>query len=159
MPILEAHIGRELDRAAALPAAGIAAKNNFTDKDIVDFLTNVECLEGLFDTWGTFGRGFTGDLALGGPTPRGARQARLSPDVLPYLQEVAPNEQARMRHDLCSWRPSRICPTLLLRSSRKPTSSAAARRAQATHTDSVLSCSAVSISKGGGNCLVLRIGT
>lgn len=27
---------------------------------------NVECLEGLFDTWGTFGRGFVGNLSLGG---------------------------------------------------------------------------------------------
>ena len=37
------------------PAAGIAAKQNYSDLDIVHFLTNVECLEGQFDTWGTFG--------------------------------------------------------------------------------------------------------
>lgn len=36
-------------------AAGIAAKQNYSDMDIVHFLTNVECLEGQFDTWGTFG--------------------------------------------------------------------------------------------------------
>ena len=36
-------------------AAGIAAKQNYSDLDIVHFLTNVECLEGQFDTWGTFG--------------------------------------------------------------------------------------------------------
>ena len=46
------------DGSALRPrAAGIAAKKNFTDHDIVNFLTNVECLEGLFDTWGTFGVG------------------------------------------------------------------------------------------------------
>ena len=44
---------------------GIAARGNFTDKDIVDFLVNVECLEGLFDTWGTFGHGFIGACAGG----------------------------------------------------------------------------------------------
>ena len=36
-------------------AAGIAAKQNYSDMDILHFLTNVECLEGQFDTWGTFG--------------------------------------------------------------------------------------------------------
>ncbi len=46
-------------------AGGIAARANFTDKDIVDFLVNVECLEGLFDTWGTFGHGFIGVRASG----------------------------------------------------------------------------------------------
>ena len=46
----------------ALPCAagGIAAKQNYTDHDIVNFLTNVECLEGQFDTWGAFGFGFIG---------------------------------------------------------------------------------------------------
>ena len=54
--------------------AAIAAKQAYTDKDIIDFLTNVECLEGLFDTWGTFGRGFINNLELGGPTPIGAQK-------------------------------------------------------------------------------------
>ena len=39
---------------------GIAAKQNYTDADIINFLTNVECLEGQFDTWGAFGFGFVG---------------------------------------------------------------------------------------------------
>ncbi|KAK9805704.1 hypothetical protein WJX72_012559 [[Myrmecia] bisecta] len=73
--------------------AGIAAKQNFTDKDIIDFLVNVECLEGLFDTWGTFGNGFVGNLELGGPTPLGARKANLTEAVIPFMQEVALNEQ------------------------------------------------------------------
>lgn len=73
--------------------AGAAARANFTDKDIIDFLVNVECLEGLFDTWGTFGRGFTGDLELGGPTPLGVRKANLTEKTLPFLQEVALQEQ------------------------------------------------------------------
>ena len=38
-----------------LSAAGLAAKQNYSDMDIIHFLTNVECLEGQFDTWGTFG--------------------------------------------------------------------------------------------------------
>ncbi|EIE26936.1 hypothetical protein COCSUDRAFT_59434 [Coccomyxa subellipsoidea C-169] len=71
----------------------LAAKKNFTDKDIIHFLTNVECLEGLFDTWGTFGYGFNNNLTLGGPTPIGARKANLSDEVLPFMQEVALNEQ------------------------------------------------------------------
>lgn len=52
-------------------AAGARARANYTDQDIIDFLVNVECLEGEFDTWGTFGRGFTGNLGLGGPQPIG----------------------------------------------------------------------------------------
>ena len=66
---------------------------NYTDKDIVRFLTNVECLEGLFDTWGVFGHGFNNNLTLGGPTPIGARQANLSQEVASHLAEVALNEQ------------------------------------------------------------------
>ena len=54
------------DHEAAHPclcrvAAGIAARANYTDRDFVDFLVNVECLEGQFDTWGTFGHGFLGE--------------------------------------------------------------------------------------------------
>ena len=74
-------------------AGGLAAKQDFTDKDIVDFLVNVECLEGLFDTWGTFGVGFNGDLEKGGPTPIGAQRANLSDTVRMYMEEVALNEQ------------------------------------------------------------------
>jgi hypothetical protein len=73
--------------------AGGAARMNFTDKDIVRFLTNVECLEGLFDTWGVFGQGFNNNLTLGGPTPIGARKANLSQEVESHLMEVALNEQ------------------------------------------------------------------
>lgn len=43
-----------------LLAGGIAAKQNYTDADIINFLTNVECIEGQFDTWGAFGFGFVG---------------------------------------------------------------------------------------------------
>lgn len=43
---------------------GIAAKQNYTDADIINFLTNVECLEGQFDTWGAFGFGFVGKSKL-----------------------------------------------------------------------------------------------
>ena len=57
------------------------------------FHCSVECLEGQFDTFGAFGRGFVGDLAKGGPTPLGARKANLSATNLPYMEEVALNEQ------------------------------------------------------------------
>ena len=43
-------------------AGGIAARGNYSDMDIINFLTNVECLEGLFDTYGAFGFGFIGKL-------------------------------------------------------------------------------------------------
>jgi len=68
---------------------------NYTDIDIIRFLTNVECLEGLFDTWGTFGHGFINNLDLGGPTPIGARAANLTEATRPFLEEVALNEQVR----------------------------------------------------------------
>ena len=74
-------------------AVGGAARNNFTDRDIVDFLVNVECLEGLFDTWGVYGTTFNNNLTLGGPTPIGARKANLSEEVALHLAEVALNEQ------------------------------------------------------------------
>lgn len=51
------------------------------------------CLEGLFDTWGTFGRGFLNGLDGGAPTPIGAKKANLSEQTLRFLQEVALNEQ------------------------------------------------------------------
>ena len=77
--------------------------------DIVDFLVNVECLEGLFDTWGVFGQGFIGNLELGGPVPKGARAANLSDQVRTHLAEVALNEQghALMTRCVTMWSP--IC--------------------------------------------------
>ena len=56
-------------------------------------------MEGLFDTFGTFGTTFNNNLTLGGPTPIGARKAALSPQAYAYMEEVALNEQARP----CSW--------------------------------------------------------
>ena len=74
-------------------AVGIAAKQGYTDMDIINFLTNVACLEGQFDTYGTFGRGFLDNLAMGGPTPIGAQKANLTEATLRYLEEGAINEQ------------------------------------------------------------------
>ncbi|KAK9839731.1 hypothetical protein WJX84_008142 [Apatococcus fuscideae] len=73
--------------------ASLAQRLAFTDLDIIHFLTNVECLEGLFDTWGTFGRGFLDNLEEGGPTPIGVRKANLSAEAMTYMEEVALNEQ------------------------------------------------------------------
>ena len=77
-------------------AAAIAARGTYTDMDILEFLTNVECLEGLFDTYGTFGRGFNGDLEMGGPIPLGAQKANLSYEVQAHMEEVALNEQVSL---------------------------------------------------------------
>lgn len=63
---------------------------------IIHFLTNVECLEGLFDTYGTFGRGFLDNLTLGGPEPIGVRKANLSAEAMTYMEEVALNEQVNV---------------------------------------------------------------
>lgn len=41
-----------------------------------------------------------GNLALGGPSPIGARKANLSPEVTPYMQEIALSEQVSE----ASWR-------------------------------------------------------
>lgn len=82
-----------LDQQANEVKAGIAAKGDYTDKDLIDFLVNVECLEGLFDTWGVFGRGFNGDLAKGGPTPIGGKKVDIPNKYKGWLQEVALNEQ------------------------------------------------------------------
>ena len=91
-----------LDMAAHLSlccvAAAIAARANYTDRDFVDFLVNVECLEGQFDTWGTFGHGFLGEC-----TP-----CRLLSDagclvgcksVLPVVEQGPCVQQCH----LCSW--------------------------------------------------------
>ena len=93
-------------------AAGVAAKQSYTDKDIIDFLTNVECLEGLFDTWGTFGQGFINNLELGGPKPIGAQKAALTEQTLRFLQEVALNEQVTPSFPEAStrqWPPAILC--------------------------------------------------
>jgi hypothetical protein len=82
-----------LSQQANEVAAGAAARGNFTDADRIDFLTNVECLEGQFDTYGAFGTGFRNNLNLGGPTPIGAQKANISAENLPYMEEVALNEQ------------------------------------------------------------------
>lgn len=87
---------------------------NYTDKDIVRFLTNVECLEGLFDTWGVFGQGFNNNLTLGGPTPIGARKANLSQEVESHLMEVALNEQVH------SYPPIMTCASLMYTSLLPP---------------------------------------
>ena len=36
---------------------------------------------------------FNDDLGLGGPVPVGARQANLTQDIVPYLQEIALDQQ------------------------------------------------------------------
>ncbi|KAK9865943.1 hypothetical protein WJX84_012323 [Apatococcus fuscideae] len=82
-----------LNTQAAHVKAAIAARGEVTDKDIIDFLTNVECVEGRFDTYGTQGKDFTNDLLMGGPTSKGFAKANLSPRTRTLLEEVALSEQ------------------------------------------------------------------
>ncbi|KAK9838436.1 hypothetical protein WJX84_012138 [Apatococcus fuscideae] len=71
----------------------MAQRGNYTDADIVNFLTNVECLEGRFDSMGALGLDFNDNLTLGGPLSIGYGKANLSPDVTAALAEVAVSEQ------------------------------------------------------------------
>ncbi|KAK9865756.1 hypothetical protein WJX84_001274 [Apatococcus fuscideae] len=73
--------------------SAMAARMNYTDADIVNFLTNVECTEGRFDSMGTLGVDFNDNLTLGGPPSIGYGKANLSPEVLSALTEVAVSEQ------------------------------------------------------------------
>ena len=60
---------------------------------------------------GVFGHGFNDDLEMGGPVPNGARQANLSAQMLPFLEEIALNEQghALFTRQAGSTQP---CPTI-----------------------------------------------
>ncbi|KAK9838781.1 hypothetical protein WJX74_003291 [Apatococcus lobatus] len=83
-----------LNTEAAHIKAGIAARKDYTDKDIVDFLCNTECLEGRFDTMGVQGKDFKADLLGPNPKPpKGMKKANLSPRTKALLEEVALSEQ------------------------------------------------------------------
>ncbi|KAL3145143.1 hypothetical protein ABBQ38_001746 [Trebouxia sp. C0009 RCD-2024] len=74
--------------------AGIGARKDYTDKDIVDFLCNTECIEGRFDTMGVQGKDFKADLLGPNSKPsKGLRKANLSPRTKALLEEVALSEQ------------------------------------------------------------------
>ena len=74
-------------------AAAIAFKGNYTDMDLLRFITNLECLEAQFEMYGVFGRNVSTNLTLSGPVPLGAKQANLTEAVRPYVQEIALSEQ------------------------------------------------------------------
>lgn len=84
----------DLNTSAAHIKAGLAARKDFTDKDIIDFLANVECTEGRFDTMGVQGQDFKPALlGEGGKPSKGLKQAKLSPRTRALLEEVALSEQ------------------------------------------------------------------
>lgn len=84
----------DLNSSAADIKAGLAARKDYTDKDIVDFLCNTECVEGRFDTMGVQGQDFKADLLGPNPKPsKGLRKANLSPRTKALLEEVALSEQ------------------------------------------------------------------
>ncbi|KAK9841033.1 hypothetical protein WJX81_006662 [Elliptochloris bilobata] len=76
--------------------AAIAFKANYTDKDLVRFLTNVECLEAQFDFFGAFGRNIISTLTLNGSAPLGAKAANLTEATRPFLEEIALTEQGHL---------------------------------------------------------------
>jgi len=84
---------------AAVVQATIAAKRDYTDKDILDFLTNTECLESIFNTYAAFGTNIPNDLHAAVTTSKaiGGRRAALSNEVQAYAEEVALDEQGHVR--------------------------------------------------------------
>lgn len=84
----------DLNTSAAHIRAGAAARKDYTDKDIIDFLCNTECIEGRFDTMGVQGQDFKADLLGPNSKPsKGLRKANLSPRTKALLEEVALSEQ------------------------------------------------------------------
>jgi hypothetical protein len=76
--------------------AAIAQRGTITDRAIIEFLTNTECLEATFDTYGVFGRGLLNNVTLGGPEPIGVGAAAISATNRPFLEEIALNEQGHV---------------------------------------------------------------
>jgi len=84
----------KLNTSAAHVRAGIGARKDYTDEDIIDFLCNTECVEGRFDTMGVQGKDFKADLLGPNSKPsKGLRKANLSPRTKALLEEVALSEQ------------------------------------------------------------------
>ncbi|KAL0047027.1 hypothetical protein WJX82_004476 [Trebouxia sp. C0006] len=84
----------KLNTSTAHIKAGLAARKDYTDKDIIDFLCNTECVEGRFDTMGVQGQDFKAELLGPNSKPsKGLRKANLSPRTKALLEEVALSEQ------------------------------------------------------------------
>eukprot|EP00878_Enallax_costatus_P000877 GHUV01001004.1.p1 GENE.GHUV01001004.1~~GHUV01001004.1.p1 ORF type:complete len:475 (+),score=107.17 GHUV01001004.1:451-1875(+) len=98
--------------------AALAAKTGgplgpFTDRDVLNFLANTECLEATFNSFAAFGAGLPDSLKPG-PVLGNNRKANLSPDVQEWAEEVALDEQGhvRMVREVNGYDKSVPCPTL-----------------------------------------------
>lgn len=81
---------------AAIAAKTGAPAGPFTDRDVLNFLANTECLEATFNTYAAFGAGLPQSLKPG-PVLGNNRKAPLSPDVQAWAEEVALDEQGHVR--------------------------------------------------------------
>eukprot|EP00898_Chlorokybus_atmophyticus_P005794 jgi/Chlat1/6215/Chrsp44S05750 len=85
----------------AIAAKTASPSGAITDKDVLDFLTNTECLESRFDTFAAFGHDIPLDLLS--PTGKGygraigGRKAKLSNEMQSWIEEVALDEEGHVR--------------------------------------------------------------
>ncbi|KAL4451331.1 hypothetical protein ABPG77_009403 [Micractinium sp. CCAP 211/92] len=75
----------------------LQAKYNYSDVDLLSFLTNTECLEATFDSFAAFGEGMDPALFGNGPAPIGGRKANLSEEIQVWAEEVARDEIGHVR--------------------------------------------------------------
>lgn len=97
---------------AALAAKTGAPGGPFTDRDVLNFLANTECLEATFNSFAAFGAGLPASLKPGEVI--GGKRASLSEEVQSWAEEVALDEQGhvRMVREVLGADSSVPCPTL-----------------------------------------------
>jgi hypothetical protein len=108
IPLVQAF---EVEAALAAKTGGPAGP--FTDRDVLNFLANTECLEATFNTYAAFGAGLPETLKPG-PVLGNNRKAALSPEVQSWAEEVALDEQGhvRMVREVNGYDQSVPCPPL-----------------------------------------------
>ncbi|PRW58147.1 desiccation-related PCC13-62-like [Chlorella sorokiniana] len=89
--------GKRVQGDGALGLRDLQAQFNHSDKDLLSFLMNTECLEATFDSFAAFGTGMDPALFGGGPAPIGGRKAGLSPEIQVWAEEVARDEIGHVR--------------------------------------------------------------
>ncbi|XP_075080654.1 desiccation-related protein PCC13-62-like [Nicotiana tabacum] len=85
-----------------LSSSGAAIGSNVpkSDVDLLEFPLNLEYMEAEFFLWGSFGYGldsFAPELAVGGPSPIGARIAKLSPLIRDVIAQFGFQEVGHVR--------------------------------------------------------------
>lgn len=85
-------------KLAALAIEELQTTYRFTDIDLAQFLVNTECLEATFDSFAAWGVGMNPNIFGQGPAPLGnPTKANLSPEIQPWVEEVAHNEIGHVR--------------------------------------------------------------